>query len=270
MNLLINASEAVGPTPGDITVVTGISEFDSEYLKRSRLEEIPPAGTFVYLEVSDTGRGMDPETQARVFEPFFTTKFTGRGLGMSAVLGIVRAHGGAILLDSEVGRGSVFRVLFPAPREKQGKMEGTAQQGREAETAAEFSGTVLVVDDEEEVRNLCISMAETLGFQAVGASDGLEALKLFREHSGEISLVILDLMMPNMDGVSAFHMLRRVRKDINVIMCSGYSEEKVSENFAGDGPSGFIQKPFTVEELREKIIEATGVGDLPDGSGLNE
>ena len=262
MNLLINASEAIGPSPGDITVATGIGEFDDEYLKRSRLEEMPPAGAFVYLEVSDNGSGMDPKTQARVFEPFFTTKFTGRGLGMSAVLGIVRAHSGAILLDSEVGRGSVFRVLFPVSRKGAEELDETAPQGREAVTPAEFSGTVLVVDDEEEVRNLCISMAESLGFRAIGTSDGMEALKLFREHAEEISLVILDLMMPNMDGVSAFHMLKRVRRDIDVILCSGYSEEKVSERFAGDRPAGFIQKPFTVDELREKIIEVTGAGDL--------
>jgi PAS domain S-box-containing protein len=252
MNLIINAAEAVGSGPGVITVGTGLLECDDRYLSRSRVEEKPSSGRFVCLEVSDNGCGMDAETQARLFEPFFTTKFMGRGLGMSAVLGIVRAHGGAILLDSEVGRGSVFRVLFPVVGETETRKREPATADRQA-TSAGVAGTILVVDDEQDVRELYMEIVEHLGFRAMGASDGIDALRLFSGHATEIDLVILDMTMPGMDGVDAFHGLRRVKPDVAVILSSGYSETVVSRHFTGDRPSGFLQKPYNVEDLRREI-----------------
>jgi PAS domain S-box-containing protein len=265
MNLIINAAEAIGSGPGVITVGTGLLECDADCLSRSRVEEKPSPGGFVCLEVSDTGCGMDEETQARLFEPFYTTKFMGRGLGMSAVLGIVRAHGGAILLESSEGSGAHFRVLFPVMGEAgAGPLEiadpGECSGGRKAGT-----GTVLVVDDEQEVRDLCMEIVEFLGFRVVGAADGNEALRIFSERTAEIDLVVLDMTMPNMDGVRALEGLRRIRPDVDVIISSGFSEENIAGRFTVDRPSGFIQKPFKVEELREILFRVSRSRSVPHG-----
>jgi PAS domain S-box-containing protein len=258
MNLIINASEAIGSRAGVITVMTGSGEFDEGYLSGSRLDEKPPGGRFVYLEVSDSGCGMDKATIGRIFEPFFTTKFTGRGLGMSALLGIIRTHGGAIMVDSEVDSGSVFRILLPVCDALPRQAEGSAPLLERVELPREFSGSILVVDDEDDVRNLCMAIAEFLGFDAVAAADGLEALQVFDDKSEEICLVILDMTMPNMDGLHTLRRLRQIRRDVKIILISGFSQEKVSEVFAGETPCAYLQKPFTVEELRSSIIHEMG------------
>lgn len=255
MNLIINAAEAIGNGPGVITVGTGVVDCNDEYLNLSRVEEKPPAGRFVFLEVSDTGCGMNDETVARLFDPFFTTKFLGRGLGMSAVLGIVRTHGGAIFLESKAGKGTVFRILFPALGETASDLHETPVPQRRQENGGSWTGLVLVVDDEENVRELCMEILEYFGFTTIGAGDGAEALRIFSEHASEIGLVILDMTMPHMDGLTAFHALREIRSDVDVIISSGYSEENVAGRFGGDRPSGFIQKPFNVEALHQKISE---------------
>ncbi|MDD2336747.1 MAG: PhnD/SsuA/transferrin family substrate-binding protein [Geobacteraceae bacterium] len=265
MNLIINAAEAIGAGHGLITIGTGVLNCDDAYLSRSRVEERPSSGKFVYLEVSDNGCGMDDETQTRLFEPFYTTKFMGRGLGMSAVLGIVRVHGGAILLESEAGRGTLFRVLFPAICRAGARPRMITARSGESKTLGAISGKILVVDDEDDVRNLCMEIVEYLGFQAIGAADGNEALRIFREQASEIDLVILDMTMPNMDGASAFHGLRRIRPDVKVIISSGYSEKDVSSHFTGDRPSDFIQKPFKVEELRTDIHQLMNPDAASDG-----
>jgi PAS domain S-box-containing protein len=253
MNLLINASEAVDGIPGTIHLVTGMQECDEKFLSLSRLEEKPPAGTFVFIEVRDTGCGMDEETQRRLFDPFFSTKLMGRGLGLSAVLGIVRSHKGAIVLDSESGRGSAFRVLFPASGQDARRTRGGSGTTDCRDCFSAFDGTILVADDDEQVRTMCMDALEHLGFRVVGVADGKEAVKVFNEHADDITLVILDLTMPNMDGICAFHELKRIRPDIRVILNSGYSEKIVSELFSGEGPAGFIQKPYHVRDLQEKI-----------------
>jgi PAS domain S-box-containing protein len=255
MNLIINASEAIGAGSGAITLRSGLQECDDECLKRSRVDVKPGGGMFVFLEVSDTGCGMDEETRLRLFEPFFTTKFTGRGLGMAAVLGIVRAHKGAILLESEPGQGTTFRVLFPVSTEVIGATRERQETARPAKMQAAPGGTILVVDDEDMVRDLCLVCIRTLGFQAVGAADGYEAIKIFRERADEITFVVLDMTMPNMDGAHAFYELRKIRPDVRVIISSGYSEEDVSGQFDGEMPTGFIHKPFRIEVLRSKIAQ---------------
>jgi len=252
MNLLINSSEAIGDGYGTITLRTGMQVCDESYLNFSRLEEKPPAGSFVYVEVSDNGCGMDEETRQRIFEPFFTTKFTGRGLGMAAVLGIVRSQNGAILVNSKPGIGSTFRVLFPECN------DGTAMPEIEktpvhADVPTVLNGKILVVDDEDHVRKVCMEFATHLGFEAIGVADGNQALKVLSDHGGDIALVILDLTMPVMDGVLTFQELRRIRPDIRVLLSSGCSKEDVSERFSGDRPAGFIQKPFQMHEMKEKI-----------------
>jgi DNA-binding response OmpR family regulator/nitrogen-specific signal transduction histidine kinase len=255
MNLLINASEAVNSRPGKISLSTGVQECDDRYLSRSRLEELPPSGRFVYIEVSDTGCGMEEETRRRLFEPFFTTKFMGRGLGMSAVLGIVQLHNGAIVLESEPGTGSEFRVLFPVSGEADNRPQEIKAPADGTEGPAAFTGAVLVVDDEEQVREMCMAVVNHLGFRAIGVTDGEEAVKVFNEHADDITLVILDLTITKMDGISTFNELKRIRSDVRVILSSGYCEQIASGRFHADRPDGFVQKPYYVRDLQNKITQ---------------
>ena len=245
MNLVINASEAIGDTSGVIAITTGAMRCEGDYLSDIRFDEQLAAGLYVFVEVADTGCGMDRDTLARIFDPFFTTKFTGRGLGMSAVLGIVRGHRGAIKVYSEPGKGTTFKVLLPAT-------PGNAEKVR-LDTAPESiwhgSGTLLLVDDEETIRALGSEMLEMLGFSVLTACNGREALDVYQAHDGEIEAVVLDLTMPRMDGEETFRELRRIREDVLVIMSSGYNEFEVSQRFIGKGLTGFIQKPYKLSEL---------------------
>ena len=256
MNMVINASEAIGEGASVVTVRTGVEVCEESYLERSRVEEKPLPGRFVFLEVSDMGCGMDEETQRCLFDPFFTTKFTGRGLGMSAVVGIVRGHKGAIVVESEVGKGTKIRVLFPVPgaggEEARSREEAVSVPSGEGVVGG-FSGTVLVVDDEEAVCDLCREELEGFGFTVLTAEDGEEGVRVFREHAGEITCVILDFMMPKMDGVAAFKELTRIRPDVRVILSSGYDQQEALRLFAGQGLSGFIQKPYTLANLRDTL-----------------
>jgi PAS domain S-box-containing protein len=247
MNLVINASEAIGDKSGVIAITTGCMDCDQSYLKDVWLDENLTPGLFVYLEIADTGCGMDRDTMARIFDPFFTTKFTGRGLGMAAVLGIVRGHKGAIKVYSEAGKGSSFKVLLPASGRPEALFNGAT-----AHDDWHGSGTVLLVDDEETVRGIGKEMLQELGFQTLTANDGREALALFREHP-EIVFVILDLTMPHMDGEQCFRELRQLRPDVKVIMSSGYNEYEVTQKFMGKGLAGFIQKPYKLSVLKEAI-----------------
>jgi len=253
MNLITNASEAIGQNPGGIAITTGTMDCDDECLSRSCLDEKPPPGRFAYIEVSDTGCGMDEKTRQRLFDPFFTTKFTGRGLGMSAVMGIVRGHRGAILVESEVGWGTTVRVLFPA-------CEPPVSTAPELPAAAAeeppMMGSVLVVDDEHGIREPCMAHVERLGFHAVGAADGEEALRLFQENAKEFVCVLLDLTMPRMSGLTAYQELKRIRPDVPVILCSGYGEEDATNRFAGQKLAGFLHKPYTLEELKQSLTRA--------------
>ena len=247
MNLVINASEAIGEKSGVIAISTGSMECDRSYLQNVWFDEQIPAGLYVYIEVADTGCGMDRETLDRIFDPFFTTKFTGRGLGMATVLGIVRGHKGAIKVQSEENTGSTFTILIPA-------CEKPVERGGEVNQSSDWkgSGSVLLVDDEEAVRDIGSEMLRELGYQVVAAADGRQAIEAFEAEPG-ISFVILDLTMPNLDGEQCFRELRRVNPDVKVIITSGYNEQEVSQKFAGMGLAGFIQKPYTLSML-EKVI----------------
>jgi CheY-like chemotaxis protein len=256
MNLITNASDAIGDQVGVITVITGIDSCDETYLSRSRTEQKPEAGMFVWIEVRDTGCGMDEETRHRLFEPFFTTKFTGRGLGMSAVLGIVQGHGGALIIDSEAGKGTIMRVLFPAVQIKADNTSEDQQVTLAAKSDVEevrFSGTVLVVDDEEMIRVLCDAILSRLGFRVIQAVDGEEAIRVFQAHASEISAVILDLTMPLMDGATAFKKMLQIKPDVKVIMSSGYSEHDATKDFSGQHPAGFLQKPYQLRTLKVEL-----------------
>jgi len=249
MNLVINASEAIGEKSGVIAITTGCMDCDKEYLNNVWLENNLTDGLYVYLEVADTGCGMDKKTLDKLFDPFFSTKFTGRGLGMSAVLGIVRGHKGAIKVYSELGKGSTFKILLPASDRPTELFNGSAP-----ENDWTGGGTVLLVDDEETIRGIGSEMLHELGFRTLTAKDGREALDVFRQNPG-IDLVILDLTMPHMDGEECFRELRRLQPGIKVIMSSGYNEQEVTQKFVGKGLAGFIQKPYRLSTLRE-IIQA--------------
>jgi PAS domain S-box-containing protein len=257
MNLITNASESIGDGAGTVTIGTGAQECDDFYLSGSRIDEKPSPGRFVYLEVSDTGCGMDVQTQQRLFDPFFTTKFTGRGLGTSAVLGIVRGHGGAIMVESEVGRGTAIRVLLPVATGDQGtrRIETGSPDPAVRGTAA-FSGTILVIDDEDVVRQVCVAMVEALGFKAVEARDGEEAVRIFQDRGNEIDLILIDLTMPRMDGVATSRELRRIRPDVRIVLSSGFNEQDVNKRFAEQKLSGFVQKPYSIHSLEEVLKRA--------------
>ena len=260
MNLITNASEAIGDKSGVIALSTGAMDCDRAYLDdinevvRASLDEPLPEGVYTYIEVADTGCGMDAQTIEKVFDPFFTTKFTGRGLGMSAVLGIVRGHRGALKIYSEVGKGTTFKILFPANElpdngfavRRKDQAEGKDWRG---------SGTVLIADDEETVCTVVKKMLELMGFSVLTVPDGREALKLFREHANEIVCVLLDLTMPHMDGEETFRVMRRLHPGVTVILCSGYNEHDATQRFAGKGLAGFIQKPYNMAALRKKLME---------------
>ena len=247
MNLAINASEAIDDANGNITVTTGSMDCDSKYLKDAWLNENLNPGHYVYLEIADTGCGMSKETLAKIFDPFFTTKFTGRGLGMAAVLGIVRGHKGAIKVYSEVDKGTSFKILLPAS----GKSADLPIPVTNTEDN-QWSGTVLLVDDEETVRGVGTEMLKELGFTAITACDGQEAIEIFRSNSN-VAFVILDLTMPHVDGVQCFRELRQINPEVKVIMSSGFNEQEVTQKFVGKGLAGFIQKPYKLTVLREAI-----------------
>lgn len=251
MNLVINAAESIGSDSGVVTVSTGVQDVDRQYLSGAYLDDQLPEGRYVYLEISDTGCGMDEETRAKIFDPFFTTKFTGRGLGMSAVLGIVRGHRGTIRVYSEPGKGSTFRVLLPC---SDIEMIEEAEEDYAIE-GWRGSGTVLVVDDEETIRETARMILEDFGFRVLVAGDGEEGVAIFREHAAEIAAVLLDMTMPKMSGDAAFEKIREIRSDVPVVISSGYSEHEINPRFAGRRVSGFIQKPYGPDVLKRKMHE---------------
>ncbi len=249
MNLVINASEAIGDNGGAISIATGLQHIDKQYLSTTFLDENLDEGSYVYLEVSDTGCGMDENTKERLFEPFFTTKFTGRGLGMAAILGIVRGHHGTVKVYSEKGKGTTFKVLLPCS-EQQAVAVNTAR-GESAGWSA--SGCILIVDDEASIREVTASMLEDMGFEILTAADGVEGVEMFRTHHNRVAAILLDMTMPRMGGEDAFSEMCRIDPDVKVILTSGYNEMDATSRFAGKGLAGFIQKPYTAEELGAKM-----------------
>ncbi len=249
MNLIINAADAIGDNQGIIKVSTGAMEGDRALLNDADIGKELPEGTYVYMEVSDNGCGMDDETMAKIFDPFFTTKFTGRGLGLSAVLGIVRGHKGALKVYSKVGEGTTFKVLFP-------KSDRYIEPKPAAEKKVEGwqgGGTVLLVDDEEEVVLITREMLEGIGFSVLAAKDGLEGVEMFRNHADDIDAVLMDMTMPNMNGEEAFREMKKIRSGVRVILTSGYNEEDISGRFIGEGFAGFLQKPYGFADLSNKV-----------------
>jgi len=251
LNLVMNASEAMGERSGTISISTGAATCSKAYLEETELGGELEEGLCVILEVTDTGHGMSAATQARIFDPFYTTKFTGRGLGLAAVLGIVRGHKGAMKVYSEPGRGSCFKVLWPAHEEKDATTCRAPENHNEDHWRG--SGTVLLVDDEESIRALGRKMLERLGFNVITAADGREGLDVFREQHANLACVILDLTMPKMSGEEALREMKLIRPDACIVLASGYSKDELSDRFAVRGVAGFIQKPYSTETLRNVL-----------------
>ncbi len=248
MNLLINAAEAIGDNSGLISVKTGVKDVDGGYIERDLEDaEIAP-GRYVFLDVRDTGCGMDEATRSRIFDPFFTTKFTGRGLGLAAVAGIVRGHKGAIRVSTTSGKGTSFEVFFPA-------CDGAAvpAPGRQEDEDLAGSETILVVDDEEAVRLLAKKGLERYGYGVLLAESGPAAVGICKAASNNISLIVLDLSMPGMDGREALPELLKVKPDVRVVISSGYGEAETLGLFSESHISGFIQKPYTIQQLARKV-----------------
>jgi PAS domain S-box-containing protein len=253
MNLVLNASEALGEDGGTIAVETGRMEADAAYLTESQsFSEMPP-GEYVYLEVRDSGPGMTPEVRARIFDPFFTTKFTGRGLGLAAVLGIVRGHAAALRVESEPGGGSSFRLLLPP-------CTVAAEPRRPEAPAAGWrgSGVVLVVDDEDSVRALAVRVLKSAGFEVLEAADGQAALEVFAGAADRVRFVLLDLMMPRLDGVQTLQEMRKLKPGVRAVVMSGYTEQEVTRRFAAAPPDGFLQKPFALDNLLVLVRRVLG------------
>ncbi len=257
MNLITNAAEAIGDSEGIITLSTGVQICDEAFLAQSRIEKKPALGKFIYLEVTDTGCGMNDETLNKLFDPFYTTKISGRGLGMAALQGIIKSHDGAILVESILNQGTSIRVLLPVIKEDASASIDTDTKKKKTPDCIEPtspSGLILIVDDDKAILKLCTSLVSRFGYSVLTASDGKEAIEVFRKHNSEIACVILDLTMPKMDGAATFNFLKEIYSDVKVILSSGYSEKAATERFAGKGLAGFIQKPYGKQELQNELI----------------
>jgi CheY-like chemotaxis protein len=246
LNLVINAADAIGEDPGTITIATRCREYSSAELAAMTLGGDLPEAPYVSFEVSDSGCGMTAEVKARIFDPLFTTKPHGMGLGLAPVQGIVRSHHGALQLESEPGRGTVFTVLFPASAEEVPQLEITAAPNPWGDEL------VMVVDDEPSIRRMAEMTLTRFGYRVITAGDGKEALTIFREMGDQISLVILDIAMPEMSGEEALEQMLAIRPEARIVLSSGYNESETTARVEGQG---FIAKPYTSRQLAEQVRE---------------
>lgn len=252
-HLLANAREAIGAGSGSIRLELRTATA-SEIPERGRFppEWAPSDSVYACLEVADTGGGIDPKDFDKIFDPFFTTKFTGRGLGLPVVQGIVRAHGGGVAVETEPGKGSVFRVYLPM--QKTVAQAGTGPAAAVARPAGEV--TVLLVEDEPEIRRVAAAMLVRMGYPVLEATEGPEALAMFRENAAKIQCVVCDLTMPKMDGWETLAALRRLRPGLSVVLASGYDQAQVMTGEHDEWPQAFLHKPYQMVKLQEAIHQA--------------
>jgi signal transduction histidine kinase/CheY-like chemotaxis protein len=249
MNLIINASEAIGDNQGVVNVSLARTEIQVMQSEKDHNGVIIPAGSYVCLEVTDNGCGMDNETRQRMFEPFYTTKFSGRGLGMSALLGIITAHKGALQLSSQPGHGTTFKVYLPVQINV--AEEGLPQQAAQAPWKG--SGTILLAEDEEQVLFIGKAILKAMGFAVIGAANGKEALELYQQNSADITLVVTDMGMPVMNGYELFYKLKKINPELPIIISSGFGDSDVTSRIPREEIAGLINKPYSPEQLRDVL-----------------
>jgi len=258
MNLVLNGSEAIAGR-GTVVVSTGAGVYEAEAFAQSAAGGNPKGGSYVFVEVRDDGVGMDAATLGQMFDPFFTTKFVGRGLGMAAVLGIVRGHSGAIDVESAPGKGTRIRIYFPASE--------AVKTGRSSHPSPELAGegVVLLVDDEKNVRISTQLLLEGFGYEVLLARDGVEALEVFRAHHARIDAVLLDLTMPRMDGVEAMRELRRIAASVPIVLTTGYGMTPAEFSQIGPQPGAVpdavLAKPYSADRLvgvLQKVMAKSG------------
>jgi signal transduction histidine kinase/CheY-like chemotaxis protein len=247
MNLVINAAEAIGDQEGTVLVTTGTQRLDQNYVSSLYAAEGVSPGDYVFIEVHDTGHGMDEATKDKIFDPFFTTKFTGRGLGLAAVLGIVRAHRGAIKVYSTPGKGTSFKVFFPA------SSQPAHSEQRPPAVTFRGEGLVLIIDDDRAVRDTMRRILQRFGFDVIEAEDGQAGAATFASNADRLVLVIVDMTMPKMNGEETLRAIRQIRTDVPVILTSGYNEVEATRRFVSKGLAGFLEKPFTPADVARKL-----------------
>ena len=252
MNLIINASEAIGIEPGEIRVSLSETMINDRHSEKDYNGKSIPTGSYVCLEVADKGCGMDEETKWRIFEPFYTTKFSGRGLGMSAVLGIINSHKGALQLYSQLGQGTTFKVYLPAQKMDTAQ-DRSAQQISESEWRGH--GTILLAEDEDQIRYVAKTFLEIFGFTVLEAVNGKEALDLYQKSASDISLVLTDIGMPVMDGYALFNALKQLKPTLPIIISSGFDDADVTSRIGHDDIAGLINKPYTPDKL-SKVLKS--------------
>ncbi len=249
MNLCLNASDAMREQGGVLSITTDRIELDEEQCDACTYLR-PRPGTYASFEVTDTGAGMTPAQMERIFAPFYTTKPHGRGLGLAAVRNIVKLHHGGIQVVSDPGHGTTVRIFLPASK-KHAPATRTVQSSGQGGTQ-----TILFVDDEEVLRSLGQRALERFGYRVLLAADGIEAVRLFREHVNEIDLVILDLSMPRKGGEDAYQEMRNIRTDLRILLCCGYNEAIANTKIAGDNVVGFLPKPWGIDTLADTVQSA--------------
>lgn len=250
MNLIINASEAIGEAQGVIHITLIKTAIKAGQSIKDHLGKVIPSGWYACLEVSDTGCGMDDEIIRRIFEPFYTTKFTGRGLGMSATLGIIKAHHGALQLISKPGQGTAFTIYLPI---ETNEPMGDESGDQVALTPWHGNGTVLLVEDEVQVASVAKAMLEALGFTVIEALNGRDALAWYHKNASEIRLVLTDIGMPVMDGYTLFRELKTLKPDLPIIISSGFGDMVVNGRIANEEVSGLVSKPYRFDQLRDVL-----------------
>jgi PAS domain S-box-containing protein len=250
MSLIMNASEAIGEAQGEIRVSLTKLKISDEKLEKDYIGKAITPGSYLCLEVTDTGCGMDDETKQRIFEPFYTTKFVGRGLGMSAVLGIITSHGGALQFTSQVGQGTTFKVYLPAQFS-----DSAGEESSQHLSLASWSGsgTILLVEDDKQILRVAKDLLEELGFSAIEASNGKEALELYRKNAAEIRLVVTDIGMPLMDGYELFRELKKIEPELPIIISSGFGDMDVTSKISPEDIAGLISKPYHFDQLRDVL-----------------
>lgn len=257
VSLVTNASDAIGDATGAITVSTGVRDATCEYLAESYLADELPAGKYVTLAVADTGAGVAPAVLSRLFDPFFSRTSSGRGLGLALVLGIVRGHKGTIRVTSQEGDGSCFAVLLPANESgAQEAWPGSAERAAEDDGAPQMvPATVLIIDDDENVRRVATSMLSRRGCEVLSAPSGPEGVETLKKRRDGVDIVILNMTMPDMNGTETFETLRNVKPDVDVVVCTGYAENQARKQFGDGDLAGIIQKPFEMKELVGLLAE---------------